>query len=150
MTVKRCNYMTNPLLFGSVLVPALDEILSEANSMATKAATKGWNPATDVIESKDAYYVRIDLPGVSKDKLCINFDEFGDLVISSNSVDTVTENEDGLKYLVKERHDSMAFEKRIKLGKDADIEHVEAKLVDGVLEIRIARILPTKKTIAIN
>lgn len=36
------------------------------------------------------------------------------------------------------------------LGKDADVNHIDAKLIDGVLTVTIPRLKPKKKTVAVN
>lgn len=147
MTVRRNCYTTEPLFFS--LVPTLDEMFSDKPATPNLKGKKCFMPPLDVIEADDTYIVRLDLPGVPKECLSLHFDEVGDMIISAKC-QTNTEDSDKNKYLHRERRSCGEFERRIKLGKDADQDAVEAKLADGVLEVRVKRSVPSKKTISIN
>lgn len=145
MTVRTRNCYTEPFFLS--IVPALEETLNEQHTAATPKGKRCFTPPLDVIEADNMYIVKLDVPGLPKDSLSLHFDEIGDLVIAAKSTTDVS---DGAKYLHKERRSCYEFERRVKLGKDADQEGVEAKLMDGVLEVRVKRSLPSKKTISIN
>lgn len=146
MTVRTRNCYTEPFIFS--IVPTLEEAFNEQSTTATTPKGKRcFAPALDVIEADNMYIVKLDVPGLSKDNLSLHFDEVGDLVISAK---TATEDSNSIKYLHRERRSCFEFERRVKLGKDADQDGVEAKLADGVLEVRVKRSMPSKKTISIN
>jgi HSP20 family protein len=154
MTVRRNCYTNTDPLFLSI-VPSLEQVFeavadSTAASGKEAKGLKGRFPLVDVIETNDAFIVKLDIPGVHKDQLSLHFNEQGDLVIAGGK--TCPDKEDATKkYLVKERRAVGEFERHIKLGKDLiDQDSVQAKLNDGVLEVTVRRLTPSKKTIAIN
>ena len=90
---------------------------------------------TDIIENEDSYEFKVDLPGVNKENISLNLDD-GYLTISYKEEKTV---EDTSKYLRKERYFG-SQERSFYVG-DIDLERIEAKFENGVLEV----ILPKEK-----
>ena len=155
---KNC-YANEPVYFSSILVPALDQLLNEHIDVNQKGnqhqqqqhqqqRKRAHVPPVDIIESPGHYTVKMDLPGVAKECLAVHFDESSDLVISVNPVDSTKPEE--VKYALRERPVLTTSERKIKLSKDVDQDSVEAKLIDGVLTIKVARHVPQKKTISIE
>jgi HSP20 family protein len=89
----------------------------------------------DLLESKEAYTLRGDLPGVAEENLEVTVHE-GVLLIKGSRADE--ELAEDSKFLVRERRFG-DFERRLNLPKDADPDQVEAKLNNGVLQIVIAK-----------
>jgi HSP20 family protein len=94
-----------------------------------------WPPAVDISETKDAYLVAVELPGVKADDLEITF-------------------EDGLLTIQGERrfaHDSAdekmhraeryygAFRRSITLPSHVEADKIEASMQDGVLQIMVPK-----------
>ena len=94
-----------------------------------------WPPAVDISETKDAYLVAVELPGVKADELEITF-------------------EDGLLTIQGERrfaHDSAdekmhraeryygAFRRSITLPSHVEADKIEASMQDGVLHIMVPK-----------
>ena len=94
-----------------------------------------WPPAVDISETKDAYLVAVELPGVKADELEITF-------------------EDGLLTIQGERrfaHDSAdekmhraercygAFRRSITLPSHVEADKIEASTQDGVLQIMVPK-----------
>ena len=90
---------------------------------------------TDIIENEDSYEFKVDLPGVNKENITLNLED-GYLTISYKEEKTV---EDTSKYLRKERYFG-SQERSFYVG-DIDLDRIEAKFENGVLEV----ILPKEK-----
>ena len=90
---------------------------------------------TDIIENEDSYEFKVDLPGVNKENITLNLED-GYLTISYKEEKTV---EDTSKYLRKERYFG-SQERSFYVG-DIDLDRIEAKFENGILEV----ILPKEK-----
>lgn len=95
-----------------------------------EAGPEGWRPAAETNETDDAYLVRVELPGVRREDAHVE----------------VTDNELRVSGEVsqEERGDTLTwrsgrFSYRTSLPTDADAEHIEAKLANGVLTVRLPK-----------
>ncbi len=100
----------------------------------------------DLEEYDKNYVLNVDVPGVDKKDIKINFED-GYLTISINQK---YEHENKKKYIVRERGYSEVS--RSFYLEDADAESIKAKLSDGVLVLNIAKVakIDNKKVIAID
>ncbi len=96
-------------------------------------------PAINTREADDAYYVEVDLPGV--DKKDIDIDLQDNTLVISGERKTTQEDQENDYYRVESIFGK--FERRFTLPEDADIDKIDAKSMDGVLEITI----PKKKVV---
>ncbi len=103
---------------------------------------------TDVIENETNYELVMDVPGVKKENVSIEYEE-GNLVVSVKRLETT--NEENKNYIRKERH---AYEaKRAFYVGDIDEEQVTASMTDGELHIVVPKEkekVITKKQIQIS
>ena len=100
-----------------------------------------WSPAVDVVETKEDYRVKADLPGLKKEEIDISLNE-NILTIKGERKDLseVVENS-----LFSKREISYGqYQKQISLGIDVDAEKIKASYVDGVLELVIPKSEKTK------
>jgi len=94
-----------------------------------------WYPAVDVLESKDAYLIRAELPGMQRDEIKVEVKD-GNLVLSG---ETKTEKPaDGVEYRHVERV-AAKFHRSFSLPETAKSDGVEATYKDGILEIRVPK-----------
>jgi HSP20 family protein len=92
-------------------------------------------------ERKDAYVVRVALPGVRERDVEIRVE--GDmLVISGERREEETKRERGYEY-IERSHGS--FTRAIELPRGVDPSRIEADVDDGVLEVRIPKGEPTRE-----
>jgi HSP20 family protein len=111
-------------------------------------------PSIDVVEHDDAYEVRADLPGFTKEDVEVRIGE-GALSIETSrteSMESETEGEDGDgTYVRRERH-SASMSRRVKLPRDVDADGADATMEHGVLSVSIPKIesAETGKTIEID
>ena len=101
---------------------------------------------SDLLESNGAYLLTIDLPGVSKDDVSI---EYNDDVLEVTAKKPEADLKDG-KYVSRERFSSDL--KRTYEIPGINCEEIKAKMVDGVLEIVLPKLeaKETKRIISIE
>lgn len=92
-----------------------------------------WTPPVDVIETDDAWIVEAELPGVDRDDVTV---EVRDSELSISGEIKEREREGILR---RRRRRVGAFDFQVTLPGQADTEHVEATLRDGVLRVRVPK-----------
>ena len=97
-------------------------------------ATPSFLPAVDVVEEKDRYILRADLPGVGRDDIEITTDG-GVLTLKGERKIEVSAN---VNYAHTERAGG-SFVRRFTLPETAQTEAIKATHVNGVLEITIPK-----------
>jgi len=92
--------------------------------------------ALDIDESEDAYFVRADLPGARREDIDVSIDE-ATLTIRA-SVNAVEVELHDVSPVVRERWQGRRS-RRVLLDSAVDAGHATARLVDGVLELRLPK-----------
>ena len=104
---------------------------------------------TDIIDHKDSYEMKIDMPEINKDDIKMSL-ENGYLTIEAKLEKNTDEND---KYIRKERYYG-EFKRSYYVGDNVKEEDIDAKLENGVLTLNIKKIeeekAPEKKYIAIK
>ncbi len=93
-------------------------------------------PVVDVREEEDRYVVSAELPGMTKEDVSI---EVGDGALEITAKKDQEREEKGEGYLRRERG-TMYFHRRLTLPEDVDAQTIEAKLAEGVLEVRLPKV----------
>ena len=91
-----------------------------------------WVPRTDIIETDDAYLVKIDLPGVRRDQLDVQVQD-RDVVVTGE----IVEREQGRWF--RRARPVGRFEYRSQLPDDISPEKISAELADGVLTVTVPK-----------
>ena len=91
-------------------------------------------PAVNITEDQDNYYVRAELPGMKADDLYIQVDGKNLMISGERKID----EGDKVKYHRKER-EAGKFSRIINLPGDVNSEKVTAGLVNGILNVSIAK-----------
>ena len=99
-----------------------------------------WTPRVDVSETEDHYHVQVDVPGMSKDALHINYQN-GTLSVSGERRSAKDENRDD--YVRIERQYGR-FYRSFQLPKQIKENEIDASYADGVLSITIPKSEATK------
>ena len=94
-----------------------------------------WSPVVDIEESAEAYTIRAELPGLSKEKVKVTV-ENGALTLSGER-DLERRVETKTFHRVERSHGT--FTRSFTLPDDVDPESVAANFKDGLLEIQIAK-----------
>ncbi len=100
----------------------------------------GWTPAADIRETKEAYLVEAELPGLSKEDVSVTF-ENGILTLSGERrFEKETEEENYRR--VERRYGS--FSRAFSLPREVDAEGVKATFKDGLLTVTVPKIEQAK------
>ena len=95
-----------------------------------------WAPAVDIIEEKDSYVLRADLPGVRCEDIEVSMDD-GVLDVAGERHIEGQEDNDGLRRIERV---SGHFHRRFSLPETADAERIAAKSTNGILEVTIPKL----------
>jgi len=99
---------------------------------------------TDILESENSYFIKIDLPGYNKDAIKLDF-ENGYLTIHAsvnNEKDYEKDYEKDLKVIKKERYVGNCY-RSFYIG-EINEENIKATFKNGTLEILILKNDPSK------
>jgi HSP20 family protein len=95
-----------------------------------------WNPSFDVIESKDSYLFKADVPGAKKEDLEIS--TTGNRLQISGKRDTEQETRTETVYTYERQ--SGSFLRSFTLPEGADLDHARSELKDGVLTLVVPKL----------
>lgn len=94
-----------------------------------------WSPASDISENKENFYLLIDLPGIEKEDVKINFND-GELIISGERKEE--EKEEGKTYHRVERSFGK-YSRAFRLPDEIIVEKIIADFKNGQLKITIPK-----------
>lgn len=123
------NLLHRDLEFGSARRPALAGYDDNGSSVAD------WLPAVDIVEEKQRFVLRADIPGVNADDIEVNMEK-GVLSLSGERHKESSEEVDGMQRLERS---SGKFYRRFSLPESADPDAISAKSANGILEIIIPK-----------
>ena len=89
---------------------------------------------TDIVETKEGYEFIMDLPGVKKENVTIEFEK-GYLTVHVNAE---KEEKEGRKYIHRERYTG-GCSRKLFAGDQVRNEDIKAKFVDGTLRLFVAK-----------
>ena len=92
-------------------------------------------PAVNITEDKDTYYVRAELPGIKADEITL---EVTGRNLAFSGERKIPSEGDNAKYHRRER-DAGRFSRVILLPGDVNADSVDAKMVNGLLTVTIAK-----------
>ncbi|KAJ3050149.1 hypothetical protein HK097_008861 [Rhizophlyctis rosea] len=93
-------------------------------------------PRLDFSEQDNTYVVKVDLPGVDKDKVDIHVENGNILAISGKREEE--KEEKGERFYRKERSYG-SFERRVRMPEDAQVENAQATVEQGVLTVKFSK-----------
>lgn len=94
-----------------------------------------WQPALDVVETADAYTIKIEVPGLRSDAITVDLTDTI-LTIAGEKKRPYEANSTRMHRIER---DYGPFERKIQLPDDIDANAVEATLELGVLTLRVAK-----------
>ncbi|OUM59126.1 hypothetical protein PIROE2DRAFT_15431 [Piromyces sp. E2] len=100
-----------------------------------------FRPKNNLCEDEKNYYIQIDLPGMSKEQIHMELSEDSIITISGERVKK--NNGEGMKYS-KMECDYGKFSRSFSIPEMANLEKIEAKMENGVLEVIIPKAEPPK------
>jgi HSP20 family protein len=93
----------------------------------------GWTPFADVEETEDAWTIEVELPGVDRKDVNVEMRN-SELVISGD-----VKEKERMGILRRRARRTGHFEYHVTLPGESDEEHIEAKLHDGILTVRVPK-----------
>jgi len=95
-----------------------------------------WVPAVDIVEEKDRFLLRADVPGVAPTEIDVSMDD-GVLTIAGERHTEKHEDADGVRRFERV---SGRFHRRFSLPETADAEGIVARSANGILEVSIPKL----------
>ena len=102
---------------------------------STPPSASMWHPAVDVLESKDSYLIRAELPGMKREDIKVEVKD-GTLVLSGERKSE--KPAEGVEYRHVERV-AAKFWRSFSLPENAKPDGIEATYKDGIIEIRVPK-----------
>jgi len=117
---------------------------------SNRESASTWYPKINVTENVDAFLVQFLLPGVSPEDVKLHV-ESNSLSVSGFKIAEREVKNDNTRTHTRERHTD-SFNQLIELDATIDIKSITAKLLDGVLNIKIPKkgVTPEKIDIIIE
>ena len=107
---------------------------------STPARVSKWYPAVDVLESKDSFLIRAELPGMKREDIKVEVKD-GTLVLSGERKSE--KPAEGVEYRHVERV-AAKFWRSFSLPETAKQDGIEATYKDGILEVRVPKMEEAK------
>ncbi|MEM0466726.1 MAG: Hsp20/alpha crystallin family protein [Candidatus Thermoplasmatota archaeon] len=95
-------------------------------------------PMMDVADLGDKYEMKLELPGIPKDKINIDVSPTGIEISAQHE----TSHEDKNKNWLRRERSSMSFYRNVEFPEEVKTDTVEAELKDGVLHLSIPKMEP--------
>lgn len=115
----------------------MDELFNgSVFSLADRDISGARWPRVDIVEEKDGYRIKADLPGLEKDNISVTM-ENGTLTLSGEKKEEKKEHDKDSYYHYERSYGS--FSRSFTLPEDVDQEHVEANYKNGVLEVKLRK-----------
>jgi HSP20 family protein len=102
---------------------------------------EGWSPAVDLIEDKDKFIVKAEIPGMNKDDIQVSL--HGDTLSISGERKKEVEHKESEDYR-SERYFGR-FQRSISLPQPVDDKKIEATYRDGILAINLPKTEEAKR-----
>ena len=139
-------------VFGrmATLNRAMEEVIGRSDDSSVGA--QFWTPNMDAWETEQAFVVQLDLPGLTRDQVEVNFDR-NSLTIRGTRTATIPAPEKGeLRVFFAERSPG-AFSRTLRFPQYVEASKIEAAFSNGVLTVTVPKseaAKPRKIEIATN
>ena len=128
----------------SIAGPVADLMHPDLSALATRRFAQSsvdqpvvdWVPAVDIVEEKDRFVLRADVPGVDPTNIDVSMDA-GVLAVSGDRQADDIADESRLHQV--ERANGR-FHRRFTLPKTVDADNIKAKSLNGILEVSIPKL----------
>ncbi|OUM70473.1 hypothetical protein PIROE2DRAFT_23575, partial [Piromyces sp. E2] len=106
------------------------------------------SPKINLSEDEKNYYIHADLPGMNKDQVKMEFSDDDRVLTISGERETIIDNSNDDKTENKYSRIECSYGKFLRsfsIPENADINNIQAKMNNGVLEVTISKIEPPKQ-----
>ena len=146
MELARWEPFDGLVRFHSRINELFDEAFGRSRNLPSSASTV-WYPPMDILESRDSYLIRAELPGMKKEDVNLTVQE-GTLTLSGER--KFDEPASGVEYHRVERV-AGKFSRSFYLPQTIKHDGISATFRDGILEVHVAKTEEAKpKQIAIS
>jgi len=132
----------NPWRGFEKVAQRMQDVMSDMEKGLYIEYGNSFTPRVDILEDSNSIYVQIEIAGLSKDDVKISVNE--DRIM--NITGTKKPKEEGDKKFISLRTERIfgTFTRTFFLPENIDLEKVDAKFENGVLEIKLNKIEPPK------
>ncbi|ORY20311.1 HSP20-like chaperone [Neocallimastix californiae] len=102
-----------------------------------------FSPKINLSEDENNYYIHADLPGMKKDQVKMELSDEDHILTISEQNETEKEESNNKKYSRIECSYGK-FSRSFSIPENADINNIQAKMENGVLEVTLKKIEPQK------
>ena len=113
----------------------LDRLVGDRRRSSDDDSVADWTPAVDILEEKERFVLRADVPGVRPDDIDVSMDN-GILSVSGERHPIARDDESGVQRIERA---TGRFLRRFTLPETANAEAITAKCADGILEVTIPK-----------
>ena len=110
--------------------------------LATKRDSKNSFPVCDFHEDKGHYFLSLDVPGLAKEDLKINYENQVLTISGERKEEYKKESQEGHSYFSEKFYGS--FSRSFKLPSRLDENKIEAQFSDGVLELMLPKAIESR------
>ena len=110
-----------------------DEFFQDQNQ--GNLSMNAWNPSTDIVETKEAYLFKIELPGFKREEVTIEFN--GDTLKIRGERKQEEEVKKGNCHRIERSYGN--FQRAFTLPKNVDPKGIDAALNDGLLVLTVPK-----------
>jgi HSP20 family protein len=89
-------------------------------------------PAADIYETRDAYVLMLDMPGVSRERIRVRV-EHGELVVRADAAPLTGPD----VVILHREHVADGYDRAFSLGEDVDLNNIDAQFEHGVLTMKL-------------
>jgi HSP20 family protein len=127
--------MNNLITRVSDMDRVFDQLWGSTFRPANGDGMRTLSPRVDIEETEGEFRVRMDLPGVKREDLKVEVEHDALLIEAERK----TPASDDVQVLHRERASHARFSRRFSLGESVRADGINARLVDGVLELTLPK-----------
>lgn len=135
MSITRWNPTRDLLSISDEMNRLVNSVFSNDNARETSLYRGTWNPAVDISEDDNNFYLHVDLPGLTREDVKVKYDE-GTLAITGERKSGSEEK--NINYHRVERV-SGKFERSFRITSRVLPEKIAADFQNGVLSITLPK-----------
>lgn len=135
-TMNRSRRNDTGLRRLSDLRSEVDRLFEDLMGTPSRSATSAtWRPASDILETDEAYEIALELPGFDRDDIEVTVDQ-GVLTVSGRR--TAESAEEGHSWHLRERSTGQ-FSRSFSLPSSVNPDQVSARIDNGVLRVHLPK-----------
>ena len=141
MTYVKCD---NPRTKSPVFNNMFDALFNDVSSVLGNETYKSV-PKVNILETETHFKIELAAPGIKKKDFKVAVNENVLSISVKKETEKTEETEENAPKYNRREFNYFSFQRKFTLPKTADTESIEAKYNNGVLELSITKITPTKK-----